>query len=248
MQEERKPDEIEQEGTAPGSSPEDQPDQGQRPDGDDQGGHSDREGKSDQGKPENGKEEEFQIPKHRFDEVSRENRELKQQVGDLTKKFSNMASALQGQSQDTKDQVIQQFAQKYNVPDEFVDGMLGLAEKRVSKRFEKELYPVKAQQAKTAFNAELNDLFEDIPEARDMSKEDREELQKMAYDPKYSKTPLSDIYKIVNFGKPQGTPTSVESGRGGTRKPKDSNAEADIANMSLEEFEAYSEKLAKDQG
>lgn len=192
-------------------------------------------------------EKDHMIPKHRFDEVAAEARLGKQAIAELAElkeRFSNMSEALGGKKagQEMSDD-LKGFAEEYNLDPKFAAKLVTLSTARAKRELQEELKPLKAQQAQTYLNNEFAALERDVPEAKDLSKEDRDELTKMALDKRYHNVPLADLWKIKNFGKPAGKSKTVEPSRGGSGKADD--GEVDIKNMSVAEFEKYSNDLAK---
>lgn len=187
------------------------------------------------------------IPKHRFDEVAEKARVAEQalsELAELKQKFSAMGEALGGK-QAQKDIIddVKALSEKYGLKDDFVKDMLLVSTARAKREFQEELKPLKAQQAQAILTSEFTALAEEIPEAKDMSKEEREELTKMALDKRYHNVPLVELWKIKNFGRPTGKAKTAEPSRPGAPKPTD--GEVDVKKMSLSEFEKYSNDLAK---
>lgn len=189
-------------------------------------------------------DEEHQIPKHRFDEEVAKRRETEEKLKSMESRFDNMAQALSGKTEEEKDHVVDELSKKYGVDSGFISEMLGAAEKKVEAKYQKDLGSVKQAQAKQAFQGEMQKLYEDMPDAADLSKEDKAELEKMAFSQQYARTPLTDIYKILTYGRPAGKGRTAESGRPGAGRMT-GEAEVDISKMSIEEFEAYSNKKAE---
>ena len=198
-------------------------------------------------KDKKGGDKEPMIPKHRFDEVAEKARLGEQAMKDLQElkgRFDNMADAMGGKKagQEMSDEV-KSLADKYGLKDDFIKDMLSVSTARAKRELQEELKPLKAQQAQAYLNNEFAALERDVPDAKDLSKEDRDELTKMAIEPRYRNVPLVDLWKIKNFGKPAGKTKTAEPSRGGAQKADD--GEVDIKNMSLTEFETYSNNLAK---
>lgn len=228
----------------PGSSPEEKTDPNApgSQDPKDPAGNGDPSDKGDgSGKD---KDEDKWIPKHRFDEVLDKNKKLETDLAGLSDKFDRMGEALTGKNKsDAADDEIEGMSQKYGVSKAFMEDLIKVAEKRSKSSVQTDLTAVKQAQAEQAFDKEMRTLGDEIPDASDMSKDDRETLRKMAFDPKYSRTPLSDIYKIMSFGRSAGKRKTVEGSRAGSGRS--SNGETDIENMTLQEFEAFSNALGK---
>lgn len=191
------------------------------------------------------KDKEPMIPKHRFDEAINKVREdAAKEIADLKSRFSEAADLLGGKKAGQEFATeIKAFADKYNLTGDFTEDLLSLSTARAKKELQAELQPLKAHQAKAYLDQEFLTLEREVPEAKDMSKEDRDELTKMALEKKYHNVPLTDLWKIKNFGKPQGKTKTVEPGRGGGGKAED--GEVDIKSMSPAEFEKFSNELAK---
>lgn len=229
----------------PGSSPEEKADPNAP-------GSQDSKNRADDGDPsdkgdgsgKDGKDEDKWIPKHRFDEVLEKNKKLDADLTALSDKFERMGEALTGKNKsEAADDEIEGMSQKYGVSKQFMEDLIKVAEKRSRTSVQTDLTTVKQAQAEAAFEKEMRSLGDEIPEAAELSKEDREQLRKMAFDPKYSRTPLSDIYKIMSFGRSPGKRKTVESSRGGGGRG--GGGDVDIESMDLKEFEEYSNRLAR---
>lgn len=235
-------DENKEKETPAGSSPAEKTDP--NPSGSDPAG----EGTNDNGADDKGAESKAEpmIPKHRFDEILVKNKKLETDLGALNDKFNRMGEALTGKDKsDAADEEIDALARKYNVPTNFMEDLIKVAEKRSQKALSGDMAGFKKAQAESEYERELNQLATEFPDAADMTKEDREALRKMAFDPKYSRTPLSDVYKISQFGKTPSTGKrkTVESSRGGAGRS--GTEDVDISSMSIEDFEKFSNQLAK---
>ena len=225
-----------QEKKTPTDSSSEEPNKKTDPQNGDKSGVTDKDKSSEKDEP--------MIPKHRFDEVRRVGEQAQKDLAVLQQKMEAMGEALSGKKADgDASGAVKTFAGKYNLDESFVRDLLSFSKAEAKRELQEELKPLKAQQAQAYLANEFAALADEIPEARDMSKEEKQELAKMAVEKKYQNVPLADIWRIKNFGKPQGKSKTAESSRGGASKPTDE--EVDIKNMSLADFEKYSASLSK---
>lgn len=208
-------------------------------------------------KPENGKEP--MIPKHRLDEESQKRQEAEARATAAEKKaeealasskavndkLSNLATALQGGdlTQKQVESEVAKIATKYNVPEEFVTDMMQMAEQRVARKFEPDLKAAKLAQNETGFVQEFDKLVAEMPEAANLTPQEKAELKAIAFKKEFLNTPLKSIYRDMMYDKPHGKKATAESGRGGGKTLN--NGEPDIKSMSLEEFEKFSNEKGK---
>lgn len=227
--------------TPPAPSADDQSKNNQTPKSGDGSGGTDKDKDSDDSK-------EHMIPKSRFDEVAAKARLGEQAAAELAElkgRFNAMSDALGGKKNATDEMQgeIKTLADKYGLKDDFVQDLLSLSKAMSKREILEEVKPLKAQQAQAQLQAEFANLEREIPDAKDMTKEEREDLLKMALQPQYHKVPLTDVYKLKNYGKPAGKSKTAEPSRGGGGKADD--GEVDIKSMTPQEFEKYSNDLAK---
>jgi len=197
---------------------------------------------ADKGDGGDGGDKPIMVPKHRLDEETDKRKALEAEVAEMNGRMSRMGEALIGKDAEVVDEEVRGLSKKYGVSEDFIKDTMDLAEKRAAKRMGAEVAPLKKSQAELGFERELNTLYDTHEDARDLSADDKKKLREMAFDPKYSRTPLEDIYKIVSHGRPVGKRRSFEAGRGGATRAGD--GEVDISKMSPDEFQAYSDKLA----
>lgn len=195
------------------------------------------------------------IPKSRFDEAIAKAREeaAEQRKKDLEEfqrmheeRMSNAAAALRGKANEAQeDPEVAALVDEFGVNANFTKKLLSIAERRAAEVSKKQLQPLAAANAETGYTAEWNRLVASNPEANDLSDEERANLKKMAFDKRYQNAPLEDVYKILTYGRPK-PKVGPESSRGGARAPKGQDeGPPDFANMTNEEFQKYSDNLAK---
>lgn len=192
------------------------------------------------------KNDEIMIPKSRFDEEVDKRRKLEGDLEDFRKRMTEVGDTLSGRDKTAVvDEKVDQLSKKYNVSPDFISDIMSAAEERAGKRIDALHAPLKASQAETQYERELRTLQDSHPEAEHLAPEDRKKLREMAFDPKYSRTPLEDIYKVLMFGRTAPKKKTVEGARSGGGRP---NADEfpDISSMSLEEFEKFSDRLGKE--
>lgn len=154
---------------------------------------------------------------------------------------------LAGVSDAAQEDGIAKLSKQYNVQEDFLRDLMSAVSQTFEEKTKEQLKPYQQQQAQLALKQEFEQLYEDHPEARDMSAEEREEFQKLAAKPEYAKIPLTNIYRIMNFDKRPAVGYSAEGaarrgGRGfGSGEPDFSK----IGDMSPKEFEEFSNKMAK---
>jgi len=191
------------------------------------------------------------IPKHRFDEVANrataaENRATaaEREILQFKARFDAMANAL-GDKQANKElgDDARALTEKYNLQDDFVRDLLSVSTAKAKRELAEELKPLKQSQAQAAFEAELRALEREFPEVAKQTAEERKEFLDMAFQKRYQNVPLIDVWKIRTYGKPAGKSKTAEPGRGGGGRADDE--EPDIKNMSLAEFEKYSNDQAR---
>ena len=188
------------------------------------------------------------IPKSRFDEALAKERAKREEdmlslKRDMESKLHAAATSLTGEQQgELPDKDILELSTKYGVDTAFLKDMETIYAKRAEARIAETLKPLQSQQQQVAYDREFNQLIDEFPEAAQMTSEEKEEFKKLAHQPAYTKTRLTDLWKIQNYDKPKGQRKTVESGRG--RGTGFSSDELDISSMSDEEFLAYGNKLA----
>lgn len=162
---------------------------------------------------------------------------------DNAARLEAIANAASGNKQ-TPDKFAE-FASEWNTDAKFINGLRDLLKDEITQDVDQKLQPVRSQAAQSAFTQQMGQLSNEFPEVSDLSGTEMEEFKAMAVDPKYRNTPLADVWKIRNYGKPVGVRKAAESSRGGTGTPSD--GAPDISGMSVEAFEEYSNNLAKNQ-
>ena len=162
---------------------------------------------------------------------------------DMQNKLDAIARAAEGKTSQQIDDDVAKMAQKWNVQPEFIAELFEVATNRTTKQFEEKLKPLKAHQAQAAYDREFNNLAKSFPEVLDMDADQKKEFQKLALDQRYIQVPLEDVYKIHAHGRPAGKRKTAETSRGGSQGF--GGDEPDITNMSLDEFEKYSNNLGK---
>lgn len=161
---------------------------------------------------------------------------------DMQRKLDAIAAAASGKTPEEVDSDIQTLSGKWNVPHGFVQDLFDAALSRSDARIEERLRPIKTHSAQAVYDREWADVVKQYPNAGDLTNEEQAEFKKLALDKRYVNTPLKDVWKVYAFDKPQGRSATAESSRPGSRSFQ--QPDVDIAGMSLEQFEEYSNKLA----
>ena len=207
-----------------------------------------------------GDEKEPMIPKHRLDEEADKRRVAEDdakgaraQNAELEKRLQAMADAItgKGMSRTETDDEVADMAKEFNVPVAFLERTVAIAEKRAAKKFQEQLKPVQFNQAEAMYAKEFQDLTEEVEDVANLTVEQKKTLKDMAFNEKYARLTLAEIFALTPFGRQQttaerGKSKTAESGRGGARRPAADSKP--IEEMSMEEFETYSDKLGKTSG
>jgi len=195
------------------------------------------------------------IPKSRFDEVSNQAKETKKDLEDIKRKFEEsdksredlqnkletIANGLTGnKKEDEADPELKELADEFNVDPSFLVKMAKVMDSRNEKSLNSNLQPVKQHQANEYFEKELNALTDKYPDAKEM----KDDLRKAAFKPENLKVSLENIYKMETYDNVRGNESSVERGTGGEKGYQ--GDKIDISKMTPDEFEEWSNKLAKD--
>jgi len=196
----------------------------------------------------------IQIPKARLDEEISKRKELEKKfedsqktVTDLSSKIQTVADGLSGKSAGEQKDAIADFMLEHNVPADqrkFMEGFINIAVNQSKQAMEPELAPAKVARAEQIYNAQYSKLVDEIPEAGELSSDDRDEFKKLAHQKENLNTPLVHLYKSWQYDRPEGKKKTVEGGRGGASR---GGGEVDINSMNLKEFEEWSNRLAKEQ-
>lgn len=204
-------------------------------------GGDDNTGGKDGGK----KDDEINIPKHRFDEEVEKRKELERRLNERDAFDKRLKEAVNGPDRaQNADDDVERIATKYNVNRDFTNEILDAAEKRAMKKLDPKLGVLTKAQAESEFEREMRGLSKQFPEVEDLTEDEQKKLREMAFDRQYASVPLENVYKIFSYGRPEGRRKTAEGYRPGAAR-KDASKEKDISDMSLEEFKKYSDNLAK---
>lgn len=195
----------------------------------------------------------IKVPKTRLDQEAQKRRQAEQKAEELSKqyealetKLKHLGKSLAGEpDKDDPKQRFKQLADQYGVPQGFVEEFVQAAKEEATRDLESKFQPIKQQQAGLAWQNEVAQLEKEVPDARDLTKEEREKMKKMAFSPAYSKVPLKEIFTIVTADNPRGRAHTAEGASGGRASKNETESLAEkVKNMSLDEFREWSEKKA----
>jgi hypothetical protein len=194
---------------------------------------------------------EHMIPKHRFDEVNNKMKDLERRMEETSSKNQStektidaLRTALDGGSGTQVDEAVKEIMGKHNLKGNdltLVEDILAAAERKVSSKLEAQMKPLKAQQVVANYEKDLRALSDQYPEVSGLSKEEKAEFQKMAFSKEWGNAPLEGVWKSYAYDKPRGNSKTLEASSQG--RARSMSGEKSIEDMSLEEFEDYSNKL-----
>ena len=121
--------------------------------------------------------------------------------------------------------------------------MLAIAEKRAITKLEPTIKMAQSANQETGFQKEFATLSAEVPDAANLTQEEVTELKAMAFKKEFWNVPLKTLYRDMTYDRPRGKSATAEPGRGGSKATKDGSP--DISNMSLEDFEKFSNDLGK---
>jgi hypothetical protein len=189
------------------------------------------------------------IPRHRLNESEQKRKEAENRAAEAAKtveqlnsKFSALEQALRGaDSKGERDEMIGAFEKQFNLQGTgFVDGLLSLAEKKLSKSQQQDPAVLEAV-LEVKFNKEFDSLVDEIPDADKLTREERTELKKRAFSKEFMRTPLKTIYRDMTYDKRGTVEKTFEDSRSGGRSPSD-NGEPNFGKMSVDEMREWSAK------
>lgn len=186
------------------------------------------------------------VPRHRLNEAEDKRKaaeaeaaQAKADKAAAEARIVSLQKALGGaDTQAERDDLVTSFASKYNVPEDFVSGLLDVASKKLNKQQKPDPVVLEAV-AEVKFRKELDALVDDIPEAKELSREDERELKKRAFSKEFLNTPLKSIYRDYMYDK-RPTKASFEESRSGGRQVDE--APTDFGKMSPDEMRDWSKK------
>ena len=193
------------------------------------------------------------IPKHRFDEVNSQLKDLKRTMEETSSKnqkteatIDALRNALDGGSNAEVDEAVKEIMTKHNLKGNdlsLVQDILSAAERKVSTKLEAQMKPLKAQQVLAAYDKDLRVLGEKFPEVSDLTKDEKEEFRKMAFSKEWGNAPLEGVWKAFSYDKPRGNSKTLEPSSSG--RSRSMSGEKKVSEMSLEEFEQYSNNMER---
>lgn len=150
---------------------------------------------------------------------SKELKDLKRQVADnesvTQERLQKAANALLGEKGDASKNKLSEIAKKYGVPQEFLQETNSIIAEEIKASLAAELRPLKQSQEEVRWQTELNQLADTFPEVDTLSKEDKADLKKLAYQKEFQNTPIEAVYARWALGRPEGRPKTVERGSDG---------------------------------
>lgn len=190
------------------------------------------------------------IPKHRFDEVNKQLKELKDQVAqqqqassqtqDITKR---LAQVFAPNSQQAEDPELASLLKDYNLPKEFVDKFSGVIGKNLQKSIEERIRPLQSSTAEMHFKSEVAELRSKYPAINDWDNEKMTELRKLyAGEERYRGLSLEEIVKLRFPEATQKTGSSYVAEPSHGRSAK-TQGEKPVADMTEEEFNKHLKSL-----
>lgn len=204
------------------------------------------------------------IPKHRLDEESQKRQEAESRAAaaerkaeeavasskSVEKKLADLATALAGgdmSKREANDEVAA-LADKYQVKPEFLADLFAVAKKQSLQELAPHIKQSQATNAEAGFREEFQKLTEDVPEAADLTSEEKATLKEMAFKKEFWNVPLKTLYRDMMFDKPRGKSATAESGRGGGKAPTNPD-EMPTFDMTTPEgiaaFQKYSDNLGR---
>lgn len=204
------------------------------------------------------------IPKHRLDEESTKRQEAENRAiaaekkaeeaaassKAVEKKLADLATALAGgdiTKKEASDEVAA-LATKYNVAPEFFNDLLSVAKKQALQELSPHIKQSQAANAEAGFREEFQKLTEEIPEAADLTTEEKSELKERAFKKEFWNVPLKSVYRDMMFDKPRGKSATAESSRGGgkTHTNPDEMPSFDMTTPEgIAAFQKYSDNLGR---
>lgn len=178
------------------------------------------------------------IPKHRFDEVNNELKEMKAQM-ESQAGFQNKLKSLFDDGASQEDPDVQQLLSDYKLPKDFVDKFGSVLEKRFTSQVEEKLRPIQRSTAEMHFNSELNSVRSKFPAIADWDTDKVTELRKTyASEERYRGLTLEEIVRLKypEATTQTGSSYTAESSRGRSAETK---GEKSISEMNEQEFEAW---------
>lgn len=204
------------------------------------------------------------IPKHRLDEESQKRQEAEARAIAAEKKaeeaaasskavenkLADLATALAGGdiSKKQANDEVAALADKYRVQPEFLNDLFAIAKKQSLQELAPHINQSQAANADAGFREEFQKLTEEIPEAADLTSEEKATLKDMAFKKEFLKVPLKTLYRDMMFDKPRGKSATAESSRGGGKAPTNPD-EMPTFDMTTPEgiaaFQKYSDNLGR---
>lgn len=192
--------------------------------------------------------DDIMVPKHRFDEVNSQLKELKKQFEEQRTSFQStkevqdrLARAFAGGAE-KGDPEVQNLIKQYNLPETFVDDFAGVLDKRLQGKIEEKLRPLQTSAAEMHFRSEMAELKAKYPAVNDWDNDKVAELRKTyASEERYRGLSLEEIFRLKHpeLTTQTGSSYTAETSSGRTAK---TSGEKSVAEMSDSEWHDYLRK------
>lgn len=187
------------------------------------------------------KKDDGTVPRHRLNEVEEKRKAAEAEAAAAKAKHAEaearlvaLERALKGTNKDEREDKIEAFAKKNGMDASFVAELLSL--NKTENKPDPEA--VRAIQ-EVRYTQELDALMDEIPEAENLSREERKELKKRAlYTKEFAYTPLKTIYRDMMYDKRTETRKTFEESRSGGRQEA-ADATPDFGKMSPEQMREW---------
>ena len=189
------------------------------------------------------KKDDGTVPRHRLNEAEEKRKQAeadaaaaKAEKAEAQAKLDALERTLKGSSKSEREDKIESFAKKNGLDATFVAELLSL------NQTEHKPDPVALKAvAEVRFTQELDNLMDEIPEAEQMTREERKELKSRAFSKEFSTTPLKTIYRDMMYDKRADTRKTFEESRSGGRQESD-NDTPDFGRMTPDQMREWSSK------
>lgn len=173
-----------------------------------------------------GKKDDGTVPRHRLNEAETKRKEAEAEVqkakaneAAAVAKIEALTRTLSGATKNEREEKIAAFAKRHNLDESFIGELVALnqPENKPDPSSQKAI-------AEVRFAEELDALIDAIPEAEEMSREERKSLKDRAFSKEFHSTPLKTIYRDMMYDKrTESKKTFEESRAGGGKKADDAN-------------------------
>lgn len=185
------------------------------------------------------------VPRERLNEEIGKRKQAEQDKALFEKRVREIEQAIKGSSTSEVRSSKAELASRWNVPQDFVEDLIKSISSELKSNSQPDPIALEAH-AEIRFAQELDDLETELPEASEMTREEKKQLKKLRFSPEFIRTPLKSVFRDMMYGK-KTSKDSFETSRAGGRV-----AEADDGKTfkggSLEEARKFFEKNTKKRG